>query len=617
MIGGSDTSEGRVGAVLLAALLCGYPLPLAAFTAGSLAGPGDRIVAIAALAVLFGIVVWTQYRLSRLRGERADGLRRLAVVLESSTSGIVGLSSDGCLLLSNGRAQDLLGMVAADEPSQWMEAVEFLDVETCKPLAPLQNPVARALSGHLLQGETVLLVQRGCLDPVLVRITSAHMLAQDPDDLSVVLSFEDVTLQEQDRDRSERFGRLNALGELTRGIAHDFNNVLTAVKYSIQLSEAATDATDRARHTAQALNSVMRGADLTQRLLAFARQEPGLAKSHRIQDVLGALQAAVADKVDEDVTLEVNVDDPDLLVFADVAQLQAALLNLILNACDAFKRARYGNHIVIRVRAVPDAEIRDRLRSEIMETYVAPAVFAEHRSDKSRQDGKAFRYLDVSVSDNGPGMDGDERANAITPLFTTKARQPGAGLGLSAVYGFVQQSNGILQITSEPGQGTTVCLCLPRGGGHGLREAPVERYSDRMGEGQSVLIVEDESDVRSPLADLVTSFGFEVLTAGSGGEALEIVGSDAVIDVMLADVVIPGGRGGVALGEAARRVRPSLPIVYMTGYASGPGGDVAEHVVSPLIRKPCPPAVLADAIVQALSQPVSSTRKRAPVRVGL
>ncbi len=564
-------------------------------------------VAVAALTLII-LLAGLLFQSARAR-QRADTLAaenrsvsgRLSAVLDAANSGIFGLSLDGRIVFANAGARHMLGGLNIDLPADWPENIRFLQSEDMQPLESSEDPVNRALAGQTIKGETSIMSRRGSSDPRYTRISSAPLSQDVSPDIGTVMIIDDVSEQEKNRQQVERSSRLDALGQLTGGIAPDFNNLLAAIKYSIQLSSVATDASKREEYTDIALKSVTRGATLTQRLLAFAKRQPGVAKSRRVEDVVKELEELMRPTIEEHISLEFIVDDPNLWVYVDVAQLENAMLNLVLNSRDAIMRSGRGNRIVIKARSVAEIEADLELRNESADTYIAQGLHAEHRTDVRRRDGKAYRYVEFSVTDNGPGMDDETKRRSIDPFFTTKETNSGTGLGLSMVYGFIQQADGEMRIYSEPDHGTTIRLLLPRGSTEGLREEPVERLPAPTGSGQVVLIAEDEPDLLRIMTDLVISLGYSVRMARNGTEGLDILKSNEPVDVLLTDIVMPGGVGGFALAEAARKERPGLPIIYMSGYTGISASEMGK-VVAPLIQKPSPPYMLAEALEAALSK---------------
>ena len=231
----------------------------------------------------------------------------------------------------------------------------------------------------------------------------------------------------------------------------------------------------------------------------------------------------------------------------------------------------------------------------------AQALRWERRIDISSPagSGMASRYVEFSVSDNGPGMTPEVQRRSVDPFFTTKSTNSGTGLGLSMVYGFVQQNEGMLRIYSEEGAGTTVRLILPRGDASDQREEPQILPNSPQGNRERVLVAEDDALLQSVIRDIIESFGYETTVVASGRAALSMIKAGEMFDVLLTDIVMPGGLGGFELAREARAVVPDLPIIYMSGYAGHMEKDMGD-IIAPMARKPCQPHELAELLADAI-----------------
>ncbi|MGR3513895.1 MAG: ATP-binding protein [Paracoccaceae bacterium] len=574
----------------------------------SLAGPAGPGLLLVSAFVGLAMLVFLLAKADRARRqaearatEHQAITNRLAAVLNAAHSSIIGLSREGWVVLANLQARQLLGDASAMLPLKWPEKIAFADRDTLQPLTGSEDPVLRAAEGEAIESALVLMRPLEGSAWRHVRLSSAPVLEDGALGLAAVLMLDDVTEQERARVHREQAARLDALGGLTGGIAQDFNNLLAATKYAVQMAEAADAPEARQGYFSSALKLVARGGTLTQRLLAFAKRQPGVATSRPVEDVLRRFETMARPLVEDEIALEIRVDEDDLYVFADAAQLETALLNLVLNARDAILRAGQGGQITVGARSVADVRRDPQFVGAPADMYMAQGHSREQTTDVARGDGRMFRYVELSVTDDGPGMDEATKRQVVDPFFTTAGHAAGKGLGLSVVYGFIQQANGILRISSQIGQGSCIRLLLPRGTAEGPREAPVDPVASRCGRGQTILIVEDSSDPLGAISDVVSSLGFAVQTVASAHAALEVLKSDASIDVMMADIVMPGDMGGLRLAEAARQVRPSLPILYMTGYAGMSAADM-ERVVAPVVQKPCPPGFLAKSLDGVLSE---------------
>ena len=333
--------------------------------------------------------------------------------------------------------------------------------------------------------------------------------------------------------------------------------------------------------------------------MPFAKQQPGLSASRKVSDVLEEFQRLAGPLIEASVSLDFGDAPGDLWVYCDPAQLNNALLNLLLNARDAILRSGKGRKISVMARGVSELDADLTLRREHKNSYIAKGLHSEHYHDQSRDDGRAFRYVEFAVTDDGPGMADEVKRRAVDPFFTTKAENSGTGLGLSMVYGFVQQSRGELRLYSEQGHGTTVRMILPRGTDFGTREEPTRRVAPLRGNGEYILIVEDELSLLIMMEDLVSGLGYEVDAVRNGKDALDRLERGEGFDLIITDIVMPGGIDGFQLGRRVRELRPDMPLLYTSGYTGYSKEDMGEAVAE-LIAKPATPDLLAQAIHKAL-----------------
>ncbi|MFC4727262.1 PAS domain-containing protein [Coralloluteibacterium thermophilus] len=338
--------------------------------------------------------------------------------------------------------------------------------------------------------------------------------------------------------------KMEAVGQLTGGIAHDFNNMLTGIIGAIDIvrlrvAAGRSDGIDRFLASAHA--SAQRAAALTARLLAFSRRQSLDSRPLDVDALLRSLSDLLQRTLGENVRLRIVAGDVPPAV-ADANQLENAILNLAINARDAMPA---GGLLTIETGT---AELGAEAPSP--DGVLAPG-----------------RYVTVTVADTGVGMSAEILERVFEPFFTTKPLGQGTGLGLSMVYGFARQSNGQVRVHSEPGSGTRVCLYLPAAGQH--TAVPVlPTHAPRMagGNGQSVLVVEDDPGVRLLLRELLGELGYTVMEAAEAQAAIPVLASRARIDLLVSDVGLPG-MNGRQLAEVARGHRPDLPILFVTGYA--------------------------------------------------
>jgi PAS domain S-box-containing protein len=337
--------------------------------------------------------------------------------------------------------------------------------------------------------------------------------------------------------------KMEAIGQLTGGIAHDFNNLLTGILGSLDLVRrrmAANKPDDIPRFMDAASTSALRAASLTHRLLAFARRQSLDTRPNDINRLVGSMEDLLDRTLGERIELRF-VFAPNLwTALTDANQLENALLNLAINARDA----------------MPDG---GQLTIETANVHLDEAY------SSSYEDVQPGDYVEVSVSDTGIGMSPEVLAKAIDPFFTTKPVGEGTGLGLSVIYGFAKQSRGHLRIHSEIGRGTTVKLYLPRA----LQNAvnlDTSTAETPHGRGEIILVVEDDTTVRSIISDALKDLGYNVLLAADARPAITLLQSDQPIDLLVSDVVLPQVNGR-KLAEMARVLRPNLKILFVSGYA--------------------------------------------------
>ncbi|MCC7346644.1 MAG: response regulator [Variibacter sp.] len=342
--------------------------------------------------------------------------------------------------------------------------------------------------------------------------------------------------------------KMEGIGQLTGGVAHDFNNLLTVIIGNLEsaqrnLQSPAADLSRVARSVDNAMRGAQRAASLTQRLLAFSRRQPLEPTPVDVGRLVTGMSELLRRTLGEQISIETVLAGGLWRVHVDPNQLEVSILNLAVNARDAMPN---GGKLTVETANVYLDETYAAAQSE-----VAPG-----------------QYVAICITDTGSGMSREVLARAFEPFYTTKDIGHGTGLGLSQVYGFVKQSGGNVKIYSEVGQGTTVKIYLPRL--HHDREQPEpepERRLPRSSGRQAILAVEDEDDVRAHTTGVLQELGYVVHEASTGASALRILQAHPEIRLLFTDVGLPGGMNGRQLADAARRIRPDLPVLFTTGYA--------------------------------------------------
>ncbi|WP_267359297.1 MULTISPECIES: PAS domain S-box protein [unclassified Methylobacterium] len=340
--------------------------------------------------------------------------------------------------------------------------------------------------------------------------------------------------------------KMEAVRQLTGGLAHDFNNLLAGITGSLELMQTRMQQgrlTDVDRYMTAAQGAAKRAAALTHRLLAFSRRQTLDPKPTHVTRLASGMQELIQRTVGPAIQVEVIGISGGWPALVDPSQLENALLNLCINARDAMPD---GGKIII----------------ETANKWLDDRAARQH-------DIPEGQYLSLCVSDTGTGMPPEVIARVFEPFFTTKPIGEGTGLGLSMIYGFAQQSGGQVRIYSEVGQGTTVCIYLPRHYGEVADDETAFPVTDlpRSEQGETVLIVDDEPTVRMLISDILEDLGYTAIEAGDSAAGLKVLQSDVRIDLLVTDVGLPGGMNGRQMADAARVARPDLKVLFITGYA--------------------------------------------------
>jgi PAS domain S-box-containing protein len=509
---------------------------------------------------------------AELRSSRA----RLERVLDTSPVGIVEVTPHGEFLYLNTTAERILHTGRAElEGRRYEDMPWVLRAPDGEALSARQLPGARALAGELVIGTELEMFDPADKRRVMLSVNAAPMI-EDGRVQSALIAFGDIT----ERYRTERALRaaqsklralnenleqrvaeemvrrthieealrqsqkMEAIGQLTGGVAHDFNNLLTIILGNLENLEHRLPPDDKLqRPVAAAIRGATRAAVLTDRLLAFARRQPLAPQIIDVNGLVAGMSDLLRGTLGEGIRVETVLGGELWPAFVDSSQLENALINLAVNARDAMPE---GGTLTIE--------------TENCEIEAAEAATPD--------DPLPGQYVCIRVGDTGSGMSEEVRAKAFEPFFTTKDIGQGTGLGLSQVYGFIKQSGGHVRICTAIGEGTTVRLYLAR------RLEPAETVDDappppppRGRIGETVLVVEDDPDVRAYTEGMVAELGYRVLTAGDAAAALKLLDVHPEVDLLFTDIGLPGGRNGRQLADAARQAQPRLKVLFTTGYA--------------------------------------------------
>ena len=462
-------------------------------------------------------------------------LSQQAALLDKAQDAIIVRDMAQRVLYWNQSAERIYGWTSIEAVGQSL--VEILSADP----AMLKEPTALTLT----QGEWTGTIEHRRRDGARLVIEARWTLVRDEQGQpSSILAIEtDITKNAALEEQLLQSQRLEAIGQLTGGIAHDFNNLLTVILGNSELLVEKLPDGDPLRILAEmSKTAAERGAELTRRLLAFARRQPLQPTVVQVNALLAEMNGLVRRTLTADISVELVPADSVGDALVDPSQLEAAVLNLCINARDAMPG---GGRLTIETANVS-------LDEEYAEGNVEVA---------------AGKYVMVAVSDTGVGIAPEIVSRVFEPFFTTKDVGKGTGLGLSMVYGFAKQSGGHVKIYSEVGRGTSVKLYLPRLTAKTDQLAAEKPASAERGKAERILLVEDEELVRFHAGGQLIALGYDVVAVVDGHEALDVIRDGGKFDLLFTDIVMPGGINGKQLADAARQLRPGLPVLFTSGYA--------------------------------------------------
>jgi PAS domain S-box-containing protein len=436
--------------------------------------------------------------------------------------------------------------------------------------AQVRESVRRALSGQQVTYEYQMPRQG---QTVFAQSTLVPEISAEGETLGFFVFSHEITEQKRMQAALVQAQKMEAIGQLTGGLAHDFNNLLTVIIGNLAaLQDHRPDDAGVNEFVEPALQSARRGVQLIKRLLTFSRQQPLEPQAVDIGQLIASLAKLVRRSLPESIAVSTDLSAAAVHALVDSGQLESALLNFALNSRDAMPD---GGRLHIAARAV--------------ELTTNAAAF----------DVPPGHYVLIEVADNGCGMDATTLARACEPFFTTKRLGLGSGLGLAMAYGFAKQSGGGIAIHSQPGQGTTVLMVLPRTTPEPDAEQPGEESGLPHG-GELVLLVEDEPNVRRVVRQQLIDLGYPVIEAEDGKQALDMIDQIIDIAIVVSDVIMPGGINGRQLAETVLTRRPDMRIVLMSGYTDeNDTGDTGGASDLPVLAKPFVRQDLARALLRA------------------
>jgi PAS domain S-box-containing protein len=482
----------------------------------------------------------TALRLSEERFSKAFKASPIPLAIQTlQSSGFVD-ANEGFQKLTGFNHFELVGHTA-QELNLWLEPLQFAN-SSATPRQPLS---IRSLSRRLRAKDGQL--KDTLLSVELLELASEPMLLIIAQDITEQLALENQLRQSQ---------KMEAVGQLAAGVAHDFNNILTVIQGYASLVLAAKSSAPNDRKPIETIAAAAeRAGELVRRLLTFSRKQLVRLKPIEIESVLVPLAKLLPRLVPENIRVTLHHAPGLPLINADAGMMEQMLLNLAVNARDAMPE---GGQLSIGVELVeidPDS------------------------IDRHRPEARPGRFLRLSVADTGCGMKPEVLSHLFEPFFTTKPVGKGTGLGLATVYGIVKQHAGWLEVWSKPGQGSRFLIYLPAGVAE-IPAAPVAAPEPMRRGSETILVVEDEAEVRNFVVTVLSAHGYQTLVADSGPQALERWAQfDGEIPLLLTDMVMPGGLTGRELGERLRTRNPRLKVIYSSGYS--PGQETKELAALP------------------------------------
>jgi PAS domain S-box-containing protein len=462
--------------------------------------------------------------------------------LASMVEGVMVADENARIVIANPAARKLFPGLPDVGSDAYVKAYDRFLPDGVTPMPPQQMPLYRALQGEAVDDLAMIWRPRGTAQTIHVVGTSRPITDVNGNRKGAVAVFRDVTKGVETERQLSQAQKLQTIGQLTGGIAHDFNNILTVITGTIEiLAEAVAKEPKLAAITQMIDEAATRGAELTHRLLAFARRQPLQPRTIDINALILSAANLLRPTLGDHVEIKSELDRDAWHALVDASQLTTALLNLALNARDAMTE---GGKLILETGNV-----------YLDETYA-----------KNNSEVQPGPYVMIAVSDTGHGIPAAIRDKVFDPFFTTKETGKGTGLGLSMVYGFVKQSNGHIKVYSEEGHGTTIKVYLPRAGEQVEQATYALPVASVEGGKESVLIVEDDALVLNYVVAQFQSLGYAAHTATNATEGLAIIDRGVGIDLLFTDVMMPGGMNGRQLADTALKRRPSLKVLFTSGY---------------------------------------------------
>ncbi len=501
------------------------------------------------------------------------------LLLDAVQEGIFGISNVGAITFINKSALNLLQY----------EEDEVIGKGVTQIICPVRNnpdsitQANKTILTSYLAGKPSELVdsaffgKNGHMIPVRF---SSEPVTKEGRIIGAVVSFADTSKQKEMENMLMQSQKMDALGRLTGGVSHDFNNLLTVIMGNLQFLQRQLSKNEKVDALlGKIMNAAKSGAELNSRLLSFSREQELETSAVDITEVLTEMHELLDRVLGEEIELVLDMPDEKCIAITDKAQLENGILNLCINAKDAMPK---GGKLSICAKTTRFAE-------------------SHLGHDESREE---HDYVELTITDNGTGMPANIQKKIFEPFFTTKEKTQGTGLGLSTVYGFLKQSGGNITVDSREGEGTTFRIYIPLTGEitTSTKIARDPKSAARNYEG-TILVVEDDDNVRDVACHMLENVGFSVISADDGPSALEKFKANTDIDLVFSDVVMPGGMSGIELAENIFEIIPDMPVLLATGYAERElMNRITEHKHIVCVSKPYDTNELPDLISSMMNE---------------
>ena len=471
---------------------------------------------------------------------------RFKAAFAAAAHGLAVVSPKGHIEVAN---PSLASMLQRDDLESRQVSFEELLHRDDKPA--FLSGMRQLLSGEVPVLQQELRLQTAAGRSVICALSTSLVKNDAGETEQLFVQITDLSEREVVNERLQKAQKMEAIGQLTGGLAHDFNNLLTVIIGNLQLLDGKFGADDKSsRRVSEAIDAARKGSDLTKQLLAVARKQELAPQDVEVNDLVKAMGPLLSRTIGETITLKVQTTAGKTQSLIDPSLLENAILNLAINARDAMEK---GGMLTIETQ-----------------TTALDSFYAQKHPEVT-----PGPYVMIAVSDTGAGMSAELLEKVFQPFFTTKPLGQGTGLGLSMVYGFIKQSGGHISVYSEVGHGTSVKMYLPQKSGgtnvahktDAISETPAPIAVPQRK--RKILVVEDQEAVRAVACGFLEDFGYDIVQAGDGFQALAVLQEEPDIDLMFSDVVMPGGMNGFDLAQAALSLRPDLKVVHTSGYPKG------------------------------------------------